>query len=106
MEWERYEQRTSRNYYRRTTGSITAIIICSFFIFLLHLVGKVMIDDQSVQIFCIILMGILGIVVIACIITAIENYMWAKDAEWNEIIEKLEGINKGIADLNKKLEEP
>lgn len=65
-----------------------------------------MIDDQSVQIFCIILMGILGIVVIACIITAIENYMWAKDAEMNSILEKMDQINYAIAKLNKLLDEP
>lgn len=49
---------------------------------------------------------VLSVAIIGCLISAAEQYGYAKDAERDAILEKLEEINKGIADLNKKFEEP
>ena len=93
---EKYQTRQPNFIYGRAGRNLAAAIIMSFFAGVLLLICTMVNLQLNIMLFCGIGAVILVLAVIGCLISAAEQYGWAKDAERDEILEKLDQINKNI----------
>lgn len=88
--------------YRKAATNLNAVIICAFVLgpIFYFILGSI--KPQGPEwLICVLGIVILAIIIIVCLSSAISNYMLAKDAERDEILEKLEQINSNIERFNK-----
>lgn len=94
---EKYYKVNQRGMYKRVAGNLTAVILCVFvFAPILYALSTSGSRDKGSHIFVVLASIVVAILFISCLICAVENYMGAKDAEWNEMAEKLDQINSSI----------
>ena len=77
--------------YRKAATNMNAVIVCAFVLgpIFYFILGSIKPQGMEWYI-CVLGIVILAIIIIVCLSSAISNYMLAKDAERDEILEKLE----------------
>ena len=86
-----------REKYMKAGTYLTSVIVCCFIfgpvVYLCYIMFKPATMERFV---CGIAGVVLGFISIICLISAVEQYMRAKDEERDEILEVLERIRRGI----------
>ena len=87
----------SRWIYRKAATYFNTVIVCCF-IFgpIVYFFYNVFNPSSDGRFVCGIAAVVLGIISIICLVSAVEQYMLAKDEERDEILEALERIRRGI----------
>lgn len=87
--------------YRKTATYLNTVIVCAFVLgpIVFFILGSI--KPQGLEWFiCVLGIVILAIIIIVCLASAISNYMLAKDAERDDILEKIEQLNRNIEWFN------
>ena len=86
-----------REKYMKAGTYLTSVIVCCFIfgpvVYLCYIMFK---PDSLERFVCGIAGVVLGFISIICLISAVEQYMLAKDSERDEILEALDRIRRGI----------
>lgn len=86
-----------RGIYQKAATYLTSVIVCCFIfgpvVYLCYIMFKPNSEERFV---CGIAAVVLGLISIICLVAAVEQYMRAKDEEWDEILEALDRIRRGI----------
>lgn len=90
---EKYQVRRPDFVYGRATRNLAAAIIMSA---LEGLVWLGLGAGKDLVIICSVIGVIMAIAIVCCLIAAVEQYGWAKDAERDAILDKLDKINSSI----------
>lgn len=91
-----------RRTYSKVATNLNAVIVCGLFLGpIVFFLFNAFEPTSNARFICSIAAIILGIIIIVSLSSAAENYMSAKDAERDEIVEKLEQINSNIEWFNK-----
>ena len=95
--WNRDSAPRPRWIYRKAATYLTSVIVCCFIfgpvVYLCYIMFK---PDSLERFVCGIAGVVLGFISIICLISAVEQYMLAKDSERDEILEALDRIRRGI----------
>ncbi|MBR3688956.1 MAG: hypothetical protein IKL85_07775 [Lentisphaeria bacterium] len=91
-----------RRTYSKVATNLNTVIVCGLFLGpIVFILFNAFEPTSKERFLCLIAAIILGIIIIVSLSSAAENYMSAKDAERDEIVEKLEQINSNIEWFNK-----
>ena len=90
---EKYQVRRPDFLYGRAARNLAAAIIMSA---LEGLVWLGLGAGKDLVIICSVIGVIMAIAIVCCLISAVEQYGWAKDAERDAILDKLDQINSSI----------
>ena len=83
--------------YRKAATYLNTVIVCAFvFLPIVYFIYGGLKPQSLEGLVCLGVAVILGIISIVCLSSAVSNYMLAKDAERDEILEKFEQLNRNI----------